>query len=272
MNLSRRKPPVGAIPNYDHWIYRGIGRVAGFGADVGYDSWLFNEGAGAQVSSAFFGPYHAGTLTSAPTWGPGLFGGPALRFASGSYVDTGNTVTTSTVGSIVAWINPASLASGGAIVAKWQSSSAIFAFLVNSSGQLECQYFVDGVTNNATVATTTTITVGMPWQVVVTSDGSLWRFYVNSIPQATTQLAGSNVGNWINVIANGPIRIGYDGAFYPFNGTIDHVRIFNRALAQPEIQQLYAEPFADYVIPQAMRFAGISTAQQSAAYRWFLVQ
>lgn len=75
---------------------------------------------------------------------------------------------------------------------------------------------------------------------VVTYDGSVRKTYINGaqVGSDDTQFSG-------NITVNGALglNIGYDaccGGRYYFDGSIDDVRLYNRALSAQEVQQMYA--------------------------------
>jgi large repetitive protein len=72
------------------------------------------------------------------------------------------------------------------------------------------------------------------WHYVVEIfDGQNWLIYVDGKQnQSKTDPATLTVNTQ-------QLRIGIRGVIYPFNGLIDEVRIYNRALSDAEIQALY---------------------------------
>jgi hypothetical protein len=69
-----------------------------------------------------------------------------------------------------------------------------------------------------------------------TYDGQVGKLYLNGELVATRNFSETTVDTW-----NGPIRIGCtDDPGRCFNGIIDEVRIYNRALSESEIQELYS--------------------------------
>lgn len=93
----------------------------------------------------------------------------------------------------------------------------------------------------------TTITADPDWHfIVLTSDGSTFKLYVNAVLQELTPLeASENNGNWFADLASADYStfIGkFDrlaGADNFFNGDIDNVMIFNIALTQSDVSWLY---------------------------------
>lgn len=74
------------------------------------------------------------------------------------------------------------------------------------------------------------------WSLLTgTFDGTTMRFYINSVLFATTATQTDLDAT------TGPLRIGQQktGAGRWFNGSIDDVRVYNRALSGSEITALY---------------------------------
>jgi hypothetical protein len=75
------------------------------------------------------------------------------------------------------------------------------------------------------------------YHIVMTYNGSLLRSYVNGVLSESTSASGSIITN-LNNIYIGKYTLG-DGYF--FDGTLDDIRIYNRALTDQEISALYNE-------------------------------
>jgi hypothetical protein len=95
-----------------------------------------------------------------------------------------------------------------------------------------------GLTTNNTVTSDVAVTIGE------------WSFVVGRYNSATQQLSIFHNGTWNQVDASGSatdsdgdFTIGAQvggGVFYPFDGLIDDVAIFNRALTDEEVTSLYS--------------------------------
>ena len=208
---------------------------------VGY--WSMNEGAGT-VAGDGSGNGNRGTLTGGPTWVDGKRG-KALSFDGGDddvLVADNNSLDFGTGDmSISAWIKPNTVTTANqAIVDKTGGGTAAYRFNTSNADGDRLKFtrgslFVDGVGSNDNVL------VAGVWQhiaaVVNTSGTDIVTFYVNGVAQGSGNLANSSFTN-----AN-PLMIGqkgYDGSsVVNFNGLIDEVRIYNRALSAAEIQTLY---------------------------------
>ncbi len=201
-------------------------------------AYSFNEGTGTSVADAS-GNSNTGTIVGA-SWTAGGKYGSALSFdGSSSYIDLGNPAALGMTGSMTvsAWINAASNPpDDGIIVAKsdgalgWQFKTSpdtgpeTFGLAVSSSdGSLIQRY-------------STTVRSLNTWYYVAgvynASAGTL-SIYVNGVLDNGV-LIGTVPASQANSSVN--VNIGRRGGGYYFNGVIDEVRIYNRALAQSEIQ------------------------------------
>lgn len=72
-----------------------------------------------------------------------------------------------------------------------------------------------------------------------TGDYTLNKIWRNGVPQSLTQVTGSQ--NTANAVFNSPFSIGGSVAGYGLSGSVDHVRVFNRALTDAEVAQLANE-------------------------------
>ena len=78
-----------------------------------------------------------------------------------------------------------------------------------------------------------TISIGQWSFVAVTLNGTTLTFYVNNVSNSLTTAGTPNA-------SAGTIYIGdFGNAGYHFNGSIDDVRIYNRALSAAEIKAIY---------------------------------
>jgi len=100
--------------------------------------------------------------------------------------------------------------------------------------------FATGTETNHTIKDTTTLTQGQLYFVAMTYDGSLVSFYINGVLSSFFPRTGTVRTNSNNLAIG---RHGGDinqlGDDFFFKGTIDDVRIYNRALTPTEIAQLY---------------------------------
>ena len=198
----------------------------------------FSEGSGTTTTDAT-GKGHTGTLVGATWTATGKFGKGLSFNGSSGYVDLGNAADLQITGSMTwsAWIfATANPADDGQIIAKsngtgWQfktspdtgphtfgvgvspSSSSLTQRYSKTVRQLSTWYHVAGVYNAAT---------------------KTLDIYVNGVLDNGT-LRGTIPGSQYNN-AGERVVIGRRTGGYYFQGTIDEVRLYNRALSQSEIQ------------------------------------
>ena len=207
----------------------GSGLVAAYG---------FNEGSGNTVTDAT-GHGLTGIINGA-TWTTGGRYGGALRFdGSSSYVDLGNPAALQLTGSMTvsAWVRAdADPGNDGEIIAKSDTASGWQLKMTPDSG---ADTFAARVSNAGTGtvhrygATATSLGVWYHVAGVYDSAARTLNVYVNGLLN-NGGLNGTVPSTQANAAVN--VNIGRrTGGFY-FNGLIDEVRIYNRALSQSEIQ------------------------------------
>jgi len=103
--------------------------------------------------------------------------------------------------------------------------------------------FIFGFGNSSTerIVSTSTFPAGQWYQVAATYDGTTFKLYVNGVLEGTMALTKTIVYDasipWTIGSTAAPFR--NLGAPRTFNGVIDEVEFFNRALSQAEIQAIY---------------------------------
>jgi len=196
----------------------------------------FNEGSGTTVAD-LSGNNLTGTLAGA-TWTSNGRYGMALFFDGHSYVDLGNPAALQLTGSMTleAWISAsANPANDGQIIAKsngpgWQFKTS------PDTGPHTFAAKVSGSSSSSAQRYTTTVRLLNTWYHVASvynaSAGTL-SVYVNGALDNGV-LSGPIPIAQVNQAVN--VNIGRRTGGYNFIGTIDEVRIYNRALSQTEIQ------------------------------------
>jgi hypothetical protein len=206
--------------------------------------WQFNEGSGT-VAIDSSGNGNNGTIYGA-SYVPGKYG-YALSFNGlNNYVEVPNSVSLNpSVITLTAWIN-------------WNGTSSGFQWIVAKAigpqyglqidpGSVYLRFFVNGGAGSVTSSVAVS-----PNQWVFCCgvfDGSTLTVYVNGVASGTVSYSGSISSG------SGNVEIGGNTAW--FNGTIDEVQIYNRALSAAEIQALYqtSPSFSSYIlvnVPQGM--------------------
>jgi len=211
---------------------------------VGY--WDFQEGQGTTANDHSGNSNH-GTLmwmaTSTPTggWTDGRIGSGLEFDGDDDYVDCGaSNIPEYGPMTVSAWVNIASHKNYNMPVSKFDNNGSKFAFriYINSSG-----YYSFGAQNSSSDSSfysavgSSAINTGEWHQLVGTIDNGTMYLYVDG-----TQYAVGIDEGWDVTGAGAPVIIGdrADHAVdFNFNGLIDEVRIYNRALSVGEIQRLY---------------------------------
>jgi chitodextrinase len=210
---------------------------------IGY--WRFDETSGTTALDSSTGG-HPGTLSNGPTWTPGKVGNAVLFDASDNGNDADDPRVVLGTGfdvvlpfTISAWVRPQSYADHRAIFSKRDSYS---------SANMRFQWTLDSGSGRVEVGrsgSTRTFNYGPPlntWThlaVVLTS--SSVDLYVNGqLEQSRTGITLGTDATANTVIGNtGESQPGGDGD--PFEGAIDELRVYNRALTTQEVTSLFTD-------------------------------
>ena len=207
--------------------------------------WKLDEGTG-NVASDSAGSNH-GTVVDA-TWTTGQING-ALSFDDyGDYVDLGiDPFSTLGQGTISAWVRAAEFAGSTIFNAKEGTDTVdyFYFWLLNGKLGLRCRV---GATYPLTATGVTALQNNTWYHVVYTTDSSGNVFYINGSPETMTYDSGSSSSNvfFDDVPSSQLTTIGasrnYNGQnVTSFDGKIDDVRIYDKALSATEVQQLYQD-------------------------------
>ncbi len=212
---------------------------------VGY--WSMEDGRGATATD-FSGNGNAGTLTGSggsnnlPQWTTGRIG-KALNFdGTDDYVGVGDKSALNVEGglyTISAWIKIVTAPTSGnsaVIVAKGVGGSGGYGLqYVNNSGTFTFDLVKYGVVDQTVDQTLVT---GSWYHIVAVQSAGQVEFFLN----------GASIGIFSNASAYNPasgqnFNIGMmgDGTSSPWNGYLDDVRIYNRALSAVEVTALYTQ-------------------------------
>jgi len=216
--------------------------------------WSFDEGAGlVAIDGSSKG--NNGTLNGAMTagdWIPGK-SGTMLDFdgtddyvskASPSFVDD-------TQGAVSLWVKIDNLAAIQTIWAINEDGAAsgdhfsLF-FRGDSNKMLDVYLDINGTTVMRLNTAVNAINDNNLHYIVVTSDGSTIKLYVDSVELTLTAATGSNSGQWFaNATDANQFNVGvykYSSLFAPLNGDIDEPRVYSTGLTAPEVYALYKNP------------------------------
>ena len=196
--------------------------------------YVLDEGSGT-IANDVSGNGNNGTINGA-TWSTGKSGGGLSFDGDGDYVTKTNPssgLKPSSEVAIAAWIKTGATDSGGAEVVSMGDS---YALRVEKDGNI--RFFYYNGSGYKSVRTTGVNVLDNTWHHIVgQKTGTTLQVYVDGSSQVTT----NNTGTILYTLGTDLLigRHGKGGANYDFNGSIDDVRIYNRALSNQEAQMLF---------------------------------
>jgi uncharacterized protein (DUF362 family) len=197
--------------------------------------WRFAEGAGAAVADETTNN-NDGTITGA-TWTTGGRLAYGLDFDGvNDFVEVPASTSLNAAGpmTVEAWIRPSGTPLAYSEIVDKEGSSGGYSFILNNDRRIN--FYVGDGTDWAFAVSTTLLQDDVWYYVVGVADGSALRVYVNGVAEGTPTAQGLPAST-----AGVNLRIGRmvgTGQRW-FNGTIDEVRISNRALTPEEIAADY---------------------------------
>jgi len=214
--------------------------------------WKFDETSGTSASDSS-GSNNTGTLTNGPTWTTGKIG-QALEFDGvDDYVRVGDgtLLQNMSLASISAWIYPQSFngQSRVKIYSKDNAGSGNFLvfwlenFNVTNGLAFNRQYSISSL---SAISPANVINLNQWNHVAVVWDGGSARsnvtFYVNGVRQPINTGVGADGSGALSDDSGYTVSIGSNanGSEHWYDGQIDEVRVYNRALSTSDIQALYA--------------------------------
>lgn len=206
---------------------------------VGY--WSFDEGAGT-IAHDFSGHGNHGTLVNSPTWVDGKKS-KSLRFnGSSSYVkvEHSSSLEMTTNVTVSAWIKRSSATYYGHVVLMPVSDSSwnqpYIAYGLQYHDTTNTIKFVLGYDdNNLTTNDAVTPDNDVWFHAVGTYDGHYRKLYINGVEVSSV----AETRTLISTSARLNIGMENTQTTYPFNGILDDVRIYNRALSASDVKALY---------------------------------
>jgi PKD repeat protein len=192
----------------------------------------FDEGSGTAVGSTVGG--HTGTISGA-TWVAAGQSGAALSFDGVNdrvIVPDSNSLDLTTGMTLEAWVRPAAVGGWQTVAFKERGTTehAYALYASDDTGKAAGTMYTGGASDISVVNTANTA-AGTWTHLATTFDGSNFRLYVNGSLVRTTAHTGSIT------TTNNNLSIGGNAVWGEyFNGLIDELRIYNRALSAAEIQ------------------------------------
>jgi hypothetical protein len=198
-------------------------------------AWGFDAGAGMQTADAS-GNGHAGTISGAAWTTSGRYGS-ALNFdgvndwvtvADAAALDLTNRMTLS------AWVRPDSLQGYRSLIFKETSANVAYSLYAHDGTRPASWVYTNQYRSTAGGSA---LPLNAWSHLAATYDGSALRLFLNGVQVSQTSFAQNMI------TSTQPLRIGGDNIWGEyFDGLIDEVRIYNRALTAAEIQADMAAP------------------------------
>lgn len=211
---------------------------------VGY--WTLDDGSGTTALDSS-GNANTLTMTGSPSWVTGNIGSSALDFSgSGQYLsvaDPSSGVLDFVDGSdftITGWFNRDTAAADHTIVAKKndQTTSAGYVVWIDNNGSTDylSAEISDGTDTYSAVGTTNLSTTGWHHFAIVWDDSNGLYIYLDGKLDGSTTSSTTSINSLANALA---FRIGAESdAGVPFDGKIDDIKVYNRALSVDEVSKL----------------------------------
>jgi endonuclease/exonuclease/phosphatase family metal-dependent hydrolase len=199
--------------------------------------WKFDETGTTQIATDSTANGHDGTLTNGASWTSGKLNGAVLLDGVDDVVVVSNTAgLQGSAFAISAWVKYTATDTSGGDVANMGDS---YGLRVQPNGTVKAYFFKGGGVWPNSLSTATT-NDGTWHHIVGQYDGSTLAVYVDGVQSGTPTAVSGAI-----VYALGPNFLlgqnGQGGTNHNFHGSIDQVRVYNRALTPAEIQALYGE-------------------------------
>jgi len=195
--------------------------------------WKLDEGSGTTAID-WSGHDSHGALDG-PQWVAG-YDGSALEFDGANdtvTLGTGPALGGPTDFSVTAWIKTSTTSAGVIIQQRNGGYNGEYRFMVNGNGQLDLMLYGDS-DYQYTFSTTKTVNDENWHHAVFVRQGQSGYIYIDGNIAASESGTLRSLDSSIQVAVGADVR---DSVSY-FNGTIDDVRIYNKALTQDEIKQV----------------------------------
>jgi len=225
-----------------------------------------NEGTGTTTADAS-GNGSNGVLQNGPTWTTGKFG-TGVKFDGSNdtvYVSSPTALNTVKTGvTVSAWVYRNATQSGDVSVVSREVGTTYYEHYYLGFKDGKYQWFVNTTSGYSNMGLGGTAPVGQWVHMVGTYDGSTVRFYVNGVQQYSTPQSGTfptdTTGLTIGASHNDASHVAGEA----FNGSIDEVTLYARALSAQEVSQLYQATSSGTGTPPAG--GGSSTVPTAVAF------
>ncbi len=210
--------------------------------------WKLDETSGNALDSSGSGNTGTPTGTTILTTGCKIRNCRSFN-GSSDEVTMGNVLDFSTGDfSLSVWINPPNSNQAGYIIGKREAGSpyhqySMFAGYINGAGGLVSSkkiglffYAGDGAANAQSMYTTNDVFDGQWHHVSATRSGLTIHIYVDGVDQPLTVVSNTMI---VNVTNTGNLTMGRNNDIVYYNGKLDDVRVYNRALSSNEVMAIY---------------------------------
>lgn len=240
------------------------GGSAGAAGDlVGY--WNFDEATGTNASDASGNANHGTFVGSGATHSTVLpptscfVNTHSVQFdGSGDHVEIADNATmdpTSAI-SISFWMNPDTVTNGYQHIV-FKQGPVVTSYGVWLAG--DHIYMEDNDNSIRSLTSNAAVTAGDWHYVTVTYDGTTQKLYIDGVLDNSQSLPGITL-----TYTNSPVKIGTGDYNNPFAGYVDDLRIYNRALTDPEIADLAAGGCGPGVVSNIVSPASAASGSGSA--------
>jgi type II secretory pathway pseudopilin PulG len=204
---------------------------------VGY--WKFDEAGGTWAHDSS-GNGNLGTLTNSPirTASTTCKIGSCLAFnGTSQYINLGsNSSLNQNIFSFAAWIKPVSVTQG-TIFGGFRTNGDTKNFVRLSNGKIGVDQYPP---SGGAINSNTTLLVNNWYHIAVIQNGTYWAVYVNGVLDNSNNSAETYSGGTPTQWNIGRRELVGSEGYY--NGLIDDVRVYDRALSAAEVYQLYNSP------------------------------
>ena len=198
--------------------------------------WRMDEGSGT-IAGDSSGNGNTGTLTNGPTWAPGKYGNAVNFDGTNDYISVpdATSLKPSTI-TVAFWTKLNSQAAFGVPVMKTTTSSWNDGYgFHNRGGSNEFTWWTNNYQGTNRFVTAPIFSLGTWHHVAGTFDTSSGaKLYIDGVQAGTTATNTTALTN-----SNSALGIGFATGGNYWNGLIDEVRIYHRALTGQEIKAIY---------------------------------
>ena len=214
----------------------------------------FDEGSGTTVGSAVGAL--SGTISGASWSTAGKFGNALSFNGTNSWVTVADdaSLDLTTGMTLEAWVRPTTINGWETVILKESGTDLAYALYADNNGSPRRP--VGSIRQGGTTyvaSGSSQLTVNQWAHLAATYDGTVLKFFVNGTETGSLNRTGS-----IDT-SNNPLRFGGNNIWSEwFNGLIDEVRVYNRALTLTEIQTDMNTPIGSDTTPPTV--TGVSPA------------